>query len=68
MHYDIDTKTRHTIENNKVLNVETFSLCPYVWCGELKRKIEAGLIKWVCWKQWRDKDIPIASDMRPVTG
>ena len=53
VHYDIDTKTRTVVENNKVINVQKFKWHPYVWAGELKEKIEAGLIKFVMWKQYR---------------
>ena len=49
--YDIDSKTQYIIENDRVVSVHKFVVCPYIWFGELKAKIEAGLIKWVGWKR-----------------
>ena len=48
--YDIDSNTHYVVEDGKVVKETKFDSCPYVWFGELKEKIEAGLIKWVMWK------------------
>lgn len=47
VHYDIESKTQTIIENDIVMREHKFEFCPYVWFGELKEKIEAGLISYV---------------------
>ncbi len=52
-HYNIATKTQTIVENDKVVEEHKFEQCPYVWFAELKKKIDAGLVKWVMWKRYR---------------
>lgn len=49
-YYDIETRTQTIISEGKVVNRQTFTVCPYVWMGSLKEKIENGLIEFVAWK------------------
>ena len=49
-YYDIETKTQSIICEGKVVDRQTFAQCPYVWFGDLKEKIEKGLIEFVAWK------------------
>ncbi len=49
--YDIGSKTQYVIDNDKVVREMTFKVCPYIWFGELKEKIESGLITWVGWRK-----------------
>ena len=51
--YDIASKIQTVIENDEVVKTDRFEFCPYVWFGELKEKIESGLIKYVMWKKIR---------------
>lgn len=47
--YDIDSKTQAIVSDDKVIKVDRFKVCPYVWFGEMKEKIESGKILWVAW-------------------
>lgn len=47
--YDIGSKVQAIVSNDKVVNVTKFKVCPYVWFGEMKDKIDSGEIAWVAW-------------------
>ncbi len=51
-YYDIATRTQFIVRNGKVKDKQTFQQCPYMWVGELKEKIEKGLIEFVAWNMW----------------
>ena len=51
VHYDLTSKTQYVIRDDKVVNEIRFKVCPYIWFGKLKEKIESGLIQWVIWKR-----------------
>ena len=53
VNYDISSKTQYVIEDEEVVRKIQFKVCPYVWFGELRERIESGLIKWVIWKKIR---------------
>ena len=51
--YDIASRTQYMvdIESETVVREYKFKICPYIWFGELKKKIESGLITWVGWRR-----------------
>lgn len=51
--YDITSKTQYVIEDDKVVSKVKFDICPYVWFGKFKEKIESGLVEFVMWKRHR---------------
>ncbi len=50
-HYDIKTKTLSRVCGGEVIEQQVFKICPYVWMGQLKEKIEKGIITFVAWKK-----------------
>lgn len=51
VHYDLETNTQYVVEDGCLVKETKFEVCPYVWLGRLKEKIELGIIKWVAFKK-----------------
>lgn len=50
-YYEIATKTRSIVCEGRVVDSQVFDRHPYEWFGELKEKIEKGLIVFLAWNK-----------------
>lgn len=51
--YDFDTKTFYVIEDDMIIRTSQFEDCPFVFFGDMKEKIDSGLVKYVMIKKVR---------------